>query len=134
MRLPRPAPRLGYSASPESKRLDFRPPDPSANPYLAFSALMMAGLDGIQNSIDPGPPFDVDVFVLYEDELEGIDHVPGSLDEALAALQADREFLLQGGVFNEALIDTWIAYKRKQKADQVRMRPHPWEFVLYYDA
>jgi glutamine synthetase len=123
-----------YSASPRSKRLEFRPPDPSANPYLAFSALMMAGLDGIQNRIDPGPPFDVDLFELSEAELEGIGHVPGSLDEALAALEADHAFLLKGGVFTEDLIATWIAYKRKEEADAVRMRPHPWEFALYYDA
>jgi glutamine synthetase len=123
-----------YSSSPKAKRLEFRPPDPSANPYLAFSALMMAGLDGIQNRIDPGPPHDVDLFELSEEELAGIGHVPGSLDEALAALEADHEFLLKGDVFTEDLIATWIAYKRKEEADAVRMRPHPWEFALYYDT
>ena len=123
-----------YSASPKSKRLEFRPPDPTANPYLAFSALLMAGLDGIQSRIDPGQPVDVDLFELSEEELSHIDHVPGSLDDALDALEADHEFLLKGGVFTEDLIETWIEYKRKEEADQVRMRPHPWEFALYYDA
>jgi glutamine synthetase len=123
-----------YSASPKAKRLEFRPPDPTANPYLAFSALMMAGLDGIQQRIDPGPPVDVDLFELGEEELARIPHVPGSLDEALDALEADHAFLLEGGVFTEDLIETWIAHKRREEADQVRMRPHPWEFALYYDA
>ena len=123
-----------YSASPKAKRLEFRPPDPTANPYLAFSALMMAGLDGIQSRIDPGQPVDVDLFELSEEELSGIAHVPGSLDEALDALEEDHEFLLKGGVFTPDLIETWIEYKRKEEADAVRMRPHPWEFALYYDA
>jgi len=123
-----------YSASPRAKRLEFRPPDPTANPYLAFSALMMAGLDGIQQRIDPGPPVDVDLFELGEEELARIPHVPASLDEALDALEADHAFLLEGGVFTEDLIETWIAHKRREEADQVRMRPHPWEFALYYDA
>jgi glutamine synthetase len=123
-----------YSASPKAKRLEFRPPDPTANPYLAFSALLMAGLDGIQNRIDPGQPVDVDLFELSEEELANIKHMPGSLDEALDALEEDHEFLLQGGVFTEDLIQTWIEYKRKNEADAVRMRPHPWEFALYYDA
>jgi glutamine synthetase len=123
-----------YSASPKSKRVEFRPPDPSCNPYLAFSALLMAGLDGIQNRIDPGSPLDEDLFELPEEELAKINHVPHSLDEALDALEADHEFLLKGGVFTEDLIETWIDYKRKDEADQVRLRPHPWEFALYYDA
>jgi glutamine synthetase len=123
-----------YSASPRAKRLEFRPPDPTANPYLAFSALLMAGLDGIQNRIDPGAPVDTDLFELSVEELAGIPHVPGSLDEALDALEADHEFLLAGGVFTEDLIETWIRYKRATEADQVRLRPHPWEFALYYDA
>jgi glutamine synthetase len=123
-----------YSASAKSKRLEFRPPDPSANPYLAFSAMLMAGLDGIQSRIDPGQPLDVDVFELSEAELADIQQVPGSLDEALDALEADHEFLLKGGVFTEDVIRTWIEYKRKEEADQIRMRPHPWEFALYYDA
>jgi glutamine synthetase len=123
-----------YSASPKAKRVEFRPPDPSANPYLAFSALLMAGLDGIQNRIDPGQPVDVDLFELSEEELAQIKHVPSSLEGALDALEADHEFLLKGDVFTQDLIDTWIEYKRKEEADQVRLRPHPWEFALYYDA
>jgi glutamine synthetase len=123
-----------YSASPKTKRLEFRPPDPSANPYLAFSALLMAGLDGIQSRIDPGLPLDADVYELSEEELKDIGHVPGSLDEALDALEADHEFLLKGDVFTEDLIETWIAHKRDEEAEQVRIRPHPWEFALYYDV
>src|SRR5947208_854479 len=123
-----------YSASPKAKRLEFRPPDPSCNPYLAFSALLMAGLDGIQNRIDPGNPVDEDLFELPEEELAKIEHVPGSLEEALNALEQDHEFLLKGGVFTEDLIRSWIDYKRHEEADQVRLRPHPWEFALYYDA
>jgi glutamine synthetase len=123
-----------YSAEAKAKRLEFRPPDPSANPYLAFAAMMMAGLDGIQNRIDPGLPLDVDVYELSDEELRGIDHVPASLDEALDALEEDHEFLLKGDVFTRDLIDTWIEYKRKEEADQVRLRPHPWEFALYYDS
>jgi glutamine synthetase len=123
-----------YSASPKAKRLEFRPPDPTANPYLAFSALLMAGLDGIADRADPGQPVDVDLFELSPEELAEIKHVPGSLDEALDELEADHEFLLRGGVFTEDLIETWIAYKRREEADAVRLRPHPWEFALYYDA
>jgi glutamine synthetase len=123
-----------YSPSPRAKRVEFRPPDPTANPYLAFSALLMAGLDGIQNRIDPGHPVDVDLFELPEEELARIQHVPGSLDEALDALEADHEFLLKGGVFTKDLIDTWVRHKRREEADEVRLRPHPWEFALYYDA
>jgi glutamine synthetase len=123
-----------YSSAAKTKRVEFRPPDPSANPYLAFSALLMAGLDGIQNRIDPGRPLDVDVFELPEHELAQIEHVPSSLDEALEALEADHEFLLRGGVFTQDLIDTWIRHKRHEEADQVRLRPHPWEFALYYAA
>jgi glutamine synthetase len=123
-----------YSASAKAKRLEFRPPDPSANPYLAFAAMMMAGLDGIHNRIDPGQPLDVDLYELPDEALARIPHVPGSLEEALDALEADHEFLLRGGVFTDDLIETWIAYKRSQEADAVRLRPHPWEFALYYDA
>jgi glutamine synthetase len=123
-----------YSPSPKAKRLEFRPPDPTANPYLAFSALMMAGLDGIQNRIDPGLPVDTDLFELPEEELAAIPSVPGSLEEAMDALAEDHEFLLKGGVFTEDLIETWIDYKRQEEADAVRLRPHPWEFALYYDV
>ena len=123
-----------YAASPKSKRVEFRPPDPTANPYLAFSALLMAGLDGIQNRIDPGRPVDVDLFELPDEELARIEHVPASLDEALSALEEDHAFLLKGGVFTKDLIATWIRHKRREEADEVRLRPHPWEFALYYDA
>jgi glutamine synthetase len=94
----------------------------------------MAGLDGIQSRIDPGSPVDVDLFELSEEDLALIDHVPGSLDEALDALEADHEFLLKGGVFTEDVIETWISYKRREEADAIRLRPHPWEFALYYDV
>jgi glutamine synthetase len=123
-----------YSASPKAKRIEFRPPDPSANPYLAFSAMLMAGLDGIQNRMDPGRPVDEDVFELPEERLARIAHVPGSLDEALDALEQDHEFLLKGDVFTKDLIETWIEYKRRDEVAQVRLRPHPWEFALYYDS
>jgi glutamine synthetase len=123
-----------YSASPKAKRVEFRPPDPSANPYLAFAAMMMAGLDGIQSRLDPGQPLDEDVYELPEEQLAGIATVPGSLEEAIDALEEDHEFLLKGGVFTEDLIEHWIDYKRKEEADAVRVRPHPWEFALYYDA
>jgi glutamine synthetase len=123
-----------YSAAAKSKRLEFRPPDPSANPYLAFSAMLMAGLDGVRRRLDPGQPLDVDLFELPPERLAEMAHVPGSLDEALEALEADHDFLLEGGVFTEDLIETWIAYKRSEEAEQVRLRPHPWEFALYYDT
>lgn len=121
-----------YSVSPKAKRIEFRPPDPSCNPYLAFSAMMMAGVDGIQNKIDPGQPMDMD---LYESE-EGkhVRQVPGSLAETLSALEADHEFLLKGDVFTRDLIETYIAMKRAKDVDPVRLRPHPYEFFLYYDA
>ena len=114
--------------------MEFRPPDPSANPYLAFSALLMAGLDGIQNRIDPASPSTSTCSSWPQEELARISHVPASLEEALDALAADHDFLLKGGVFTQDLIDTWIGYKRRDEADQVRLRPHPWEFALYYDA
>jgi glutamine synthetase len=123
-----------YSPAPRAKRVEFRPPDPTANPYLAFAAMMMAGLDGIQNRLDPGLPIDKDLFELPPEELAAIPNVPGSLDEAMDALEADHEFLLKGGVFTEDLIQTWIEYKRAQEIDAVRLRPHPWEFALYYDV
>jgi glutamine synthetase len=122
-----------YSPAEKAKRVEFRPPDPTANPYLACSAMMMAGLDGIQNRLDPGLPVDKDLFELSPEELAEIPSVPGSLDEAMDALEADHEFLLKGGVFTEDLIQTWIEYKRTEECDPVRLRPHPWEFALYYD-
>jgi glutamine synthetase len=120
-----------YSSSPKAKRLEFRCPDPSCNPYLAFSAMLLAGLDGIQNKIDPGQPADYDIF---EHKDSGIKQVPGSLPEALAALKADHQFLLAGGVFTQDVIDTWIDYKITHEVDPIRLRPHPYEFYLYYDA
>jgi glutamine synthetase len=123
-----------YSPAEKAKRVEFRPPDPTANPYLAFSAMMMAGLDGIQNRLDPGLPVDKDLFELSPEEVAEIENVPGSLDEAMDALEADHEFLLKGGVFTEDLIQTWVEYKRNQECDPVRIRPHPWEFALYYDV
>ncbi|HEU4318793.1 MAG TPA: type I glutamate--ammonia ligase [Acidimicrobiia bacterium] len=122
-----------YSQAPAAKRLEFRCPDPSCNPYLAFSAMLMAGLDGVQNQIEPHDPVDKDIYDLPPAELEGLPSVPGSLDEALDALEADHDFLLQGGVFTQGLIDSWIRYKRENEIDPVRLRPHPYEFHLYYD-
>jgi len=122
-----------YSPSPKAKRVEFRCPDPSCNPYLAFSAMLMAVIDGIQNKIHPGDPLDKDIYDLPPEELAEIPKTPGSLDEALDALQEDHEFLLRGDVFTQDVIDTWIAYKRKNEADAIRLRPHPYEFCLYYD-
>jgi len=122
-----------YSQSPKAKRIEFRCPDPSCNPYLAFSAMMLAGLDGVQKQIEPPPPLEVDLFELKPDELAAIAHTPGSLEEALRALEQDSEFLRVGGVFTDDLIDTWTEYKRLEEADPVRLRPHPYEFQLYFD-
>ena len=122
-----------YSNSPKAKRLEFRPPDPSCNPYLAFSAMLMAGLDGIENKIDPGKPLDKDIFDLSKEELKSVPSMPGSLDEALEALESDHKYLTKGGVFSTDLINMWIEYKKKNESDPVRMRPHPYEFHLYYD-
>lgn len=122
-----------YSDNPKSKRLEFRPPDPSCNAYLAFSAMLMAGLDGIKNKIEPGEPMDEDIFELSEEELGHIPTVPGSLYTALKALEADHEYLMRGGVFTQDVLDIWLEYKRKKEIDGVRMRPHPYEFYLYFD-
>jgi glutamine synthetase len=122
-----------YSNSPKAKRLEFRPPDPSCNVYLTFAAMLMAGLDGIENKIDPGKPLDKDIFELEKEEAKHVPTMPGSLDEALKALDDDHKYLTKGGVFTEELIDLWINYKTKNEADPVRMRPHPYEFHLYYD-
>jgi glutamine synthetase len=122
-----------YSTSPKAKRIEFRPPDPSCNPYLAFAAMLMAGLDGIENKIDPGQPLDKDIYDLSPEELKGVPSLPGSLDASLSALEADHKFLLKGDVFTEDVIQLWISYKKKNEADAVRMRPHPYEFQLYYD-
>src|ERR1700716_4336248 len=123
-----------YSDNPKSKRIEFRSPDPTANPYLAFSALLMAGLDGIKNKILPPEPVDKDIYELDGEEKAKIKSVPGSLGEALDALEKDHAFLVEGGVFTQDVIDTWIEYKRKKEVDQVALRPHPWEFMLYSDV
>ena len=122
-----------YSSSPKSKRVEFRPPDTSCNPYLAFASKLMAGLDGILNKIDPGEPLDKDIYDLSPEEMKSVPSMPGSLDEALDCLAADHEFLLKGDVFTEELLETFISYKRKNEAEAVRLRPHPYEFALYYD-
>jgi len=122
-----------YSSSPRSKRVEFRPPDPACNPYLAFSAMLMAGLDGVQNKIDPGEPLDKDIYDLSPEEIRGVPSLPASLDEALRALENDHSFLTKGDVFSEEIIETWIDYKMKQEVDAIRLRPHPYEFAMYYD-
>ncbi len=122
-----------YSRSEKSKRLEFRTPDPSCNPYLSFAACVMAGLDGVQNKIDPGEPIDKDLYELEPEEAAKVKQLPGSLDKVLDALEADHAFLLKGNVFTPDLIDTWIDYKRKHEVDPIRLRPHPWEFALYFD-
>ncbi len=123
-----------YHESPKSKRIEFRSPDPTANPYLAFSALMLAGLDGIKRRIDPGEPLDTDIYELPPEQLAGIGTVPSSLEASLDALESDNAFLLDGDVFTEGLIGAYIRYKREEEVDAIRMRPHPWEFALYHDA
>jgi len=123
-----------YHGSPKSKRFEFRCPDPTANGYLAFTALMMAAIDGIQNKIDPGEPLDRDIYDMTPNELAKVPHVPGSLNEALDALESDHEFLKAGGVFTEDLIESWITYKRENETDELSLRPHPYEFFLYYDS
>ena len=122
-----------YSASPKAKRVEFRPPDPSSNPYLAFSAMLMAGLDGIEKETDPGQPLDKDIYDLGPEELAKVPSMPGSLEEALAALEKDHAFLMKGDVFTEELIRTYIDYKRSKEVNAMRLRPHPYEFALYYD-
>ncbi len=122
-----------YSSSPKSKRVEFRPPDPSCNTYLAFAAMLMAGLDGVKNKLDPGQPLDKDIFELSAEELALVPSMPGALDESLDELAQDHAFLLAGGVFTQDLIDTWIEYKRLKEVDAIRLRPHPYEFALYYD-
>ncbi|MBI4387975.1 MAG: type I glutamate--ammonia ligase [Candidatus Omnitrophica bacterium] len=122
-----------YSTNPKAKRIEFRTPEPSCNPYLAFSAMLMAGLDGIQNKIDPGQAVDKNLYDLEPEQLAKIKSVPASLDKALDALEADHEFMLKGDVFTKDVIETWIAYKRECEFDQVRLRPHPHEFYLYFD-
>jgi glutamine synthetase len=123
-----------YSASPKAKRLEFRTPDPSCNGYLSFSAILMAVIDGIQNKMDPGDPLDKNIYDLPPEELAEIPSAPGSLDEALEALKADHAFLMKGDVFTQDVIDRWIEYKIESEINPVRLRPHPYEFHLYYDV
>ena len=123
-----------YSPSPKAKRLECRFPDPSCNGYLAFSAMLMAGLDGIENKIDPGDPLDKDIYSLGPEELEGIPNVPSSLEAALEALKADHEFLMKGDVFTQDVIDTWVDYKMESEVNPVKLRPVPYEFMLYFDV
>ena len=118
-----------YHEAPKSKRIEFRSPDPAANPYLAFSALMMAGLDGIKRELDPGEPLDADIYELPPETLAKIATVPSSLEASLDALEADNAFLSEGDVFTPGLIEAYVRYKRDEEVDAIRMRPHPWEFA-----
>ena len=122
-----------YSPSPRAKRVEFRTPDPSCNGYLAFAAMLMAGLDGIENRLDPGQPIDKNLYDLPPAEAKDAKSTPGSLDEALDALERDHTFLLRGDVFTADVIETWLDYKRKREVDAIRQRPHPYDFHLYYD-
>ncbi len=122
-----------YSASPKAKRVEVRFPDPSCNGYMAFSAMLMAGLDGVQDKIDPGDPLDKDIYALSPEELADVPTAPGSLEEALRDLEEDHEFLLKGDVFTRDAIDMWLSYKQENEVDELRLRPHPFEFFLYYD-
>lgn len=123
-----------YSPSPASKRLEFRPPDPSCNPYLAFAAMLMAGLDGIERRIDPGPPLDKDIYALPPEELKDIPSLPGSLPDALSALERDHDFLLKGDVFTTDVIETWIRSKYEHEIKPLQLYPHPYEFLTTFDA
>jgi glutamine synthetase len=123
-----------YSSNPKAKRIEVRFPDPSCNPYLAFTAMLMAGIDGIENKIDPGEPMDKNLYDLDPIELSNIPQMPASLNEAIDALEKDHEFLLKGDVFTEDVISTWIEYKRENEISEIDSRPHPFEFQLYYDV
>jgi glutamine synthetase len=122
-----------YSENPRTKRIEFRPPDNTCNPYLAFSAMLMAGLDGIKKKIDPGEPMDKDTYHLTGRDKAKVKTVPGSLEDSLNALEKDQQFLLEGDVFTKDVIDVWLEYKREKEIDAVRLRPHPYEFYLYFD-
>ncbi len=122
-----------YSPSPKAKRFEFRCPDPSCNPYLAFSALLMAALDGIQKKIDPGSPLDVNIYDLDPEEAAKVPNTPGTLEQALLALKDDHDFLLQGDVFTPDVVETWIDYKMSAEVEAMKLRPHPYEFMMYYD-
>jgi glutamine synthetase len=122
-----------FSESPKAKRIEYRPPDPAANPYLCYTALLMAGLDGVLNKINPGEPMDKNLYELPPEEHAKIPQMPGSLDEALNHLEKDHDFLLKGDVFTRDFLEMWITHKRKE-SDSIRLRPHPYEFFLYYDV
>ena len=122
-----------YSQSPKAKRIEVRYPDPTANPYLAFAAMLMAGIDGIENKIDPGEPLDKNIYSLSPEEAKGIPSMPSSLEEALNCLEEDHDFLIKGDVFTEDSISNWLEYKREEEVNPVRLRPHPHEFELYFD-
>jgi glutamine synthetase len=122
-----------YSANPKTKRVEFRSPDPACNPYLGFATMLMAGLDGIQNKIHPGEPLDKDIYDLSPEELRNVPSLPASLAGALDALEKDHDFLTKNDVFTEEVIETWIDYKRTAEVDQIRQRPHPYEFEMYFD-
>jgi glutamine synthetase len=123
-----------YTTDPKAKRVEFRCPDPAANPYLCFAAMLMAGLDGIQRRISPGDPIDKNLYDLPPEEMAGVPKAPGTLDEALDALESDHKFLTEGSVFTQDVIDTYLSYKRSREIDEIRLRPHPYEFFLYYDC
>ena len=123
-----------YTPNPKARRVEFRCPDPSCNPYLTFAAIMMAALDGIKNRTDPGKPLDRDIYEMTPEELAGTRKTPGSLEEAVAALEKDHAFLLDGGVFTEDLIEAWVTWKKDKELDPMHLRPHPYEFHLYYDS
>jgi glutamine synthetase len=126
--------RIPFGNSPKAKRVEFRCPDPSSNPYLAFSAILMAGLDGIQNRIDPGEPLDKDIYDMSPEELKDVPSTPESLGHALKALQEDHEYLLKGDVFTEDVINTWINYKITKEIKPAALRPTPFEYEMYYDV
>jgi glutamine synthetase len=122
------------ASEPKAARIEFRTPDPTANPYLAFAALLMAGLEGIERKLDPGQPLDKDIYSMSPEELKDVPSVPGSLEGALDALERDHEFLLRGDVFSQDLLRAWIDWKRTREVNEVRMRPHPHEVALYFDT
>ena len=126
--------RIPHVMSDKARRIEVRFPDATCNPYLAFSAMMMAGLDGVINKIDPGDPLDKDIYSLSPEELKNVPTMPGSLSDAISAIEKDHEFLLRGDVFTRDVIETWIDYKREREVDAVRLRPVPHEFFLYYDT
>jgi glutamine synthetase len=123
-----------YSSNPKAKRVEFRAPDPTANPYLAFAAMLMAGLDGIKRKLEPPAPIDEDLYEIHDERKKLIKQVPGSLAESITALENDQAFLLEGDVFTPDVLETWIAMKRAKDIAPVNLRPHPYEFFLYYDA